>query len=680
MPSSKSCLECGLALANESQLTLCPTCLRATGKIADDHTLLELIQETSPTKSSADREPTVDFIPSSAPVLHIDLKPFRDPRFATFTAWEQAQIVELARRGYRVQSKLGDGGFGVVFLAIDSAERLVAVKMLHAALTEDRYRQRFAIEANALSLLDDPALVKLYHYDVSGPDPMLVTEYVPGGTMAKQLHGRGVFAPAEAAEAIRQLAEVVHKVHEAGLVHRDIKPSNILIGADGRYKLGDFGLAKRLDRDDDLTPTGRSIGGTPEYSAPEQFRSSGDCDGRADIYALGATFYRLLTGKPIFERAGDGDFVAIILRVLSEEPAPPRKLRPEIPRDLEAVCLKCLAKNPTERYRTAADLAVDLQAWQTGADGMIARPSTLVQRLWRRVRRVPKFPVAMVLVALLGLGAAFLMMTKDEEAKPEPDVLAVMQKELEADGKVTLVGETGRPRWHRWDMGGSLLADSLAGEKACSFEALDTCALALYPRAPCEHFSILGQIRIATTRGGAADGEHPFSGFYCGGRSLENPDNTGASVYSHLGFQYEEGPSAGANKRIRFSSFHFLRASGKLADQSKFGLGNLPFTPSATLPGPWREFEIEVRADRVIPRLVTGEVKLDFLVANRRGVIDSTAVREAVGEFNGVLLRDPTWSGTAVSDWDPNGAIGVWAYKSAVDFKNVSLVRLPRHP
>lgn len=671
MTSSKSCSECGLALANESQLTLCPTCLRATGKIADDHTLLELIQEIAPTKSSEDREPTVNLIPSSFPILHFELNPFRDPRFATFTAWEQAQIVELDRRGYRVQSKLGDGGFGVVFLAVDSAERLVAVKMLHAALTEDRYRQRFAIEANALSLLDDPALVKLYHYDVSGPDPMLVTEYVPGGTLAKQLHGRGVFDRVEAAEAIRQLAEVVHKVHEAGIVHRDIKPSNVLIGADGRYKLGDFGLAKRLDRDDDLTPTGRGIGGTPEYSAPEQFRSSGDCDGRADIYALGATLYRLLTGKPVFERKGDGDFVAVILRVLSEEPLPPRKLRPEIPRALEAVCLKCLAKNPTDRYRTAAHLAADLQAWQIGADDMIARPSTLAQRVWSGARRMPKFPVAMVLVALLGLGATFLMMKKDDGPKPAPDVLVVMQKELEADGNVTLVGESGRPRWHRWAIGGPELVESLTGDGANSFEAMDVCALELLPVVPCEHFKLVGQMRFVASKAGAQEPDRPFAGLFLGGQ--ESRDAQGHSLYTLAGQYFGDGPSALADKKIRFKYFRILRQADRAPMKGRVELADLDFQPAAVLPGPWRTFEIEAGAESLIPR----SESFDLRPGSNSGAVDRGLLAMAIASDDRILRKNPAIAGLVTPAWNHKTALGLWAYRAGVDFRNVSLIRLP---
>ena len=667
MSSSQSCSNCGLALVLESQLTLCPTCLRATGKIADDHTLLELIEEISPTKSSEDRHTTAEFLPGSSPILHFELKPFRDPQFATFTAWEQAQIVELGRRGYRVQSKLGDGGFGVVFLAVDSAERLVAVKMLHAALTEDRYRQRFAIEANALSLLDDPALVKLYHYDVSGPDPMLVTEFVPGGTLAKQLHGCGIFESAEATEVIRQLAEVVHKVHGAGLVHRDIKPSNILIGSDGRYKLGDFGLAKRLDRDDDLTPTGRGIGGTPEYSAPEQFRSSGDCDGRADIYALGATLYRLLTGKPVFERKGDGDFVGVILRVLSEEPVPPRRLRPEIPRALEAVCLKCLAKNPAERYRTAAELAADLQAWRTGADDMIARPSTLAQRVWRGVRRMPKFPVAMILVALLGLGAAFLIMKKDDGPKPEPDVLVVMQKELEADGRLELVGATGLPRWHRWAIGGPELVQSSTGDATNSFEAMDVCALELLPTVSFEHFKLVGQMRFVASKAGAQEPDRPFAGLYVGGQ--ESHDAHGHSLYTLAGQYFEDGPSALADKTIRFKYFRILRQADSLPMKGRVELAELGFQPTAVLPGPWRTFEIEASAKSLIPRLESFDL--------RPGSVDRGLLQIAIESDSRILRKNPALAGLIVPAWNHKTALGLWAYRAGVDFRNVSLIRLP---
>ncbi len=672
MPDSQSCSSCGSALAEVSPVPLCEDCLRATSRDFGRGTLDESIPGIVPPTESVDGRPTVDFVPAPADgIAPAEADEPEETGFRALSGWEQAQIGELGRRGYRVRAKIGDGGFGVVFLAVDAAERIVAVKMLHAMLCQDRYRQRFAVEANALTRLSDPGLVQLFHFDVSAPDPMLVMEYVPGGTLAKKLRTQPVFAADEAAEAIRQLATVVHKVHEAGVVHRDIKPSNILIDAEGRMKLGDFGLAKRLDRDDDLTPTGRGIGGTPEYSAPEQFRASGDCDGRADIYALGATLYRLLTGRPVFERGQDGDFVAVVMRVISDPPVPPRKLQPSIPRELEAVCLKCLAKSPTDRYHTAGDLADDLRAWQTGAMTK-ARPRSLAARAWGHAKRVPKFPVAMILIALLGLGAAFIMLNKGDPHS-ESEVLAALQRQYDSEGRLDLQGPTGRPRWHRWDMGGSVLTDSPLSDQACSFEALDYCALVLYPHAPSEHFLLSGEARIAVSR---AD-DHPYAGFFHAAQSTKPPGDENAMVYSFVGLQFGDGPATQENRRMRFFDFHFLRSPGQPPGSFKNGLGDLPFVPSATLPGPWRKFEIEVWPDKVVPRIVLGDTRQDFHMASPRGVLDAETFRESASECNRQFQGNPNFKGLTAPKWDPRGAIGVWAHQAAVDFRNVSLIRQP---
>ncbi len=665
MSNSKSCSGCGLAIAAESHLSLCPSCLRSTGHNAADAT------DRSATKQKLEFDPTVDYVSnaSSSEANFIVTQPAS--QFAALSGWEQAQIVELGQRGYTVQRKLGDGGFGVVFLATDAAERTVAVKMLHAGLCQDRYRQRFALEANALTRLDDPALVRLYHFDVSGADPMLVTEFVPGGTLAKRLQSQGVFAPAEAAETILQLATVVHKVHEAGLVHRDIKPSNILIDAAGRMKLGDFGLAKRLDRDDELTPTGRGIGGTPEYSAPEQFRSSGDCDGRADIYALGATLYRLLTGRPVFERRNDADFVAVILRVLSEEPLPPRKLVPTIPRELEAVCLKCLAKNPTDRYRTAADLAADLKAWQVGAE-MQARPSSLAARAWRSLRAAPKFPVALALMVVLGLAAAFIILRKDEP-QPTPDIAAVMRQELESQGQVDLLDDKGWPRWHRWVVGSPEIAGGLAG--GIGFEAMDASVVELYPNAP-EHFVLRGKLRFVTTRFGQGVGESPYIGFFIGGQQSVAADDKSVTAYSLAGLNFQDGPRANPKGRMDFELSHFVHREGVLMPRKSRNLGLLNFVPAAGVPGPWREFEIEVTAEQVKPSLILGDHKQPLLPSTKQ-TIDAKVIAAELAVQQRRLNQEPAVAGLKLPPWNSRGAVGIFGYKAAVEFGGVSMQILP---
>lgn len=666
MTNPLSCNGCGLALAEESQLSVCPTCLLSTEKPADHVTHHAPIPAHCFAATTEFSLPAPTRMPCRA----------EPPEFASFSGWEQAQVTELDRRGYRVLSKLGDGGFGVVFLAIDAAERQVAVKMLHAGLCGDRYRRRFALEANALTRLNDPGLVRLFHFDISGRDPMLVTEYVPGGTLAKKLHSKSVFRAADAVDAVLQLAMVVQKVHDAGLVHRDIKPSNVLIDAAGRLKLGDFGLVKRLDRDDALTPNGRGIGGTPEYSAPEQFRGTGDCDGRADIYALGATLYRLLTGRPIFERVGEGDFVAVILRVLSEEPLAPRKIVASIPRELEAICLKCLAKKPDDRYRTAGALAADLKAWQTGGSPVV-QPQTPARRVWRRVRAVPKFTVACAMIAVLSLGAASaLLNARESRAERPPPVVpnvALMQQRYETEGGLELIGEKGRPEWHRWAVGGPELVDSITGDKTCSFEAMDVCVLELFPKVPAGNFVLRGEIRFLNSRAGPVENERPHAGFYIGGQEADLGEK--GSNYTFAGIQFEDGPKA--DGRMRFATQRILQQENSLPFSAKIGLAHSDFSPSETLPAPWRTFEIEVLDNKVIPRRVEIDGAHDFTADNKRRVVDHQSIQNGMDAHDTYLVQRSIIAGPQQLVWDSHRSIGVFANRASVGFRNVRLISRP---
>lgn len=668
MSKSQSCIGCGNALADNSVLTVCPTCYRDTDKNADPITINEFLQDQASTHH-------FDAIGHNQFLLAISdtTELVREQGFATLTSWEQLQIPELARRGYRVLSKLGEGGFGVVFKALDASERVVAVKMLHASLGHDRYRKRFSIEANALTRVSDPGLVQLFHYDVNGAEPMLVTEFVPGGTLAKKLNNQPIMTPTEAAEAIAYLARVIHKVHGVGVIHRDIKPSNILIGGDGRMKLGDFGLAKRLDRDDDLTPTGRGIGGTPEYSAPEQFRCSGDCDFRADIYSLGATLYRMLTGKAVFQRNTDGELLEVVLRVLSEEPIPPRIHEETIPRVLEAICLKCLAKNPTDRYRNAGELAADLDAWLAG-ELTIARPRSWVGRVWRHARAVPKFPVALLLMGILILGAAPALLRKKDVA---PDPLVAMMKQLKNGETVELVGATGKPHWHRWIDGSPDFVESTDGEKSCAYESLSYCTLELFPEVPLDHYLLQGQIRMINSCFGNDHLNCPSAGFFIGGQKTVLPETDCGSTYAMANTFYMDG-NHGFMKNI-----HFLFRCDLMMPDSQIARcnslhGHVPFTPTDSLPGNWQTFQIEVAPNAISPRAFIDGAMRNFQFGSEKLPYTTDAAVQKIHESNESSFTDIFGRKRfSIPKWNSRGAVGIASYASALNFRNVILVPLP---
>jgi WD40 repeat protein len=308
--------------------------------------------------------------------------------------------------GYEILRELGRGGMGVVYQARQVAlNRVVALKMILAGghAGEDELA-RFRLEAEALALLRHPNIVQIYEVGRHEGRPFLALEFLEGGSLAGQLK-QGTPPPTAAAALVEALARAVHAAHERGIVHRDLKPENVLLDRDGTPKITDFGLAKRVEDKAGQTAS-NAVVGTPSYMAPEQAEGKSRLVGpTADVYALGAILYRLLTGRPPFEGPTTMD---VLLQVVAEEPVPPRRRCPQVPRDLDTISLKCLRKQPADRYADALELAEDLRRFQ-GGEPIRARPVGRVERLFKWARRRPALAAACVLgvlVLLLGVGGA----------------------------------------------------------------------------------------------------------------------------------------------------------------------------------------------------------------------------------------------------------------------------------
>jgi WD40 repeat protein len=315
-----------------------------------------------------------------------DTLPFAGPTIPIEVRADGAARPVPAIAGYEIMGELGRGGMGVVYHARQTRlNRPCALKMILAgahAVAEEA--SRFLREAEAIARLQHPNIVQIHHIGEADGLPFFELEYVDGGGLVQQLDGTP-WTPERAARLIGTLAGAMAVVHRLGIVHRDLKPANILLAADGTPKIVDFGLAKALGTESGLTQS-ESVMGSPQYMAPEQACGWTKRAGPpADVYALGAIFYELLTGRPPFRGA---TMLETLEQVKTVDPVPPSRLVPRLPRDVETVCLKCLQKEPARRYSDAAALADDLGRYAAGLP-VRARRVGEAERAWRWCRRNP---------------------------------------------------------------------------------------------------------------------------------------------------------------------------------------------------------------------------------------------------------------------------------------------------
>ncbi len=322
--------------------------------------------------------------------------------------------------GYEILGELGRGGMGVVYKARQvSLNRIVALKMLLTGpYAGPEEHARFRTEAEAVARLRHPNVVQIFEVGEEAGRPYLVLEYVAGNSLDGVLDGTPQ-NPRVAAAVAETLARAVHAAHQQGVVHRDLKPANVLLAiADSQGqsascylqsaipKIADFGLAKQMDAAQGATPSG-AILGTPSYMAPEQASGKARSVGpSADVYALGAILYEMLTGRPPFRGETSLD---TLQQVVSDDPVPPRVLQPKVPTDLATLCLKCLQKDPGRRYGSAGALADDLRRVLAG-EPIEARPVGPAARLARWCRRKPAVAGLLALVLTLA-GGAFTAVT-----------------------------------------------------------------------------------------------------------------------------------------------------------------------------------------------------------------------------------------------------------------------------
>jgi len=325
--------------------------------------------------------------------------------------------------GYAIERVLGRGGMGVVYKARHLAlKRTVALKMVLAGgHAGPRELARFRIEAEAVARLSHPNIVQIHEVGEHDGLPFFSLEFCSGGSLDKKIKGTPLPSK-DAAKLVETLGRAMQLAHSRNVVHRDLKPANILLASPGREsgealipKITDFGLARQLDSDSGETQAG-AVMGTPSYMAPEQASGRAHEAGPlADVYALGAILYDCLAGRPPFKGS---TVVETLDQVRTQEPVPPSRWQPGVPLDLDTICLKCLRKEPEQRYASAAELADELGRYQQG-EPILARP---VGRLERAVKWVNRNPVVAVMIfvaslsLLLGTGVSLWQRQKAVDA------------------------------------------------------------------------------------------------------------------------------------------------------------------------------------------------------------------------------------------------------------------------
>ena len=329
--------------------------------------------------------------------------------------------------GYEVLAELGRGGMGIVLKARQIAlGRIVAVKaILSRGPIQEEQQRRFLREAQAMALLQHPNIVQVHEILQQGDCPFLVMEYVEGQNLSARLAGKPL-PSREAADLAAVLARAVHAAHEQGVIHRDLKPGNILLAADGTPKICDFGLARHFEHEADPTQTNQ-FAGTPSYMAPEQVVGASAAQGPAvDVYALGAVLYESLTGRPAFLADNPLDTMQLVVHQL---PVPPRQWQPKTPRDLETICLKCLAKDPRRRYATARDMAEDLARYLAGAP-IRARPVGPGERSWRWCRTHPSRAALIAVASLAAMGVLLVVLAYNRRLSQELERTAAANRQI----------------------------------------------------------------------------------------------------------------------------------------------------------------------------------------------------------------------------------------------------------
>jgi serine/threonine-protein kinase len=635
------------------------------------HEVATVPQAAPPTPSPADaREPTDQELPvaPSSPPEHVstwqETRP-PSPEAAVELPPEDASVYAKADdlphvEGYEVLDVLGRGGMGVVYRARDIAlGRTVALKMLRSGIWADHQEiQRFYREAQAAAQLNHPNLVPVYEVGQHGALHYFSMAFVGGGTLAD--HMDRFRDPKTAVALMEKVARAVQYAHCHHILHRDLKPSNILLGEQGEPLVSDFGLAKMLDSGLALTRPGDVVG-TPLYMAPEQATGRSDqVSPASDIWALGVILYELLTGQRPFGGKSRED---LLRDIQAADPPRPRSVQSKLSTELETICLKCLEKEPSRRYPTAEALADDLARWQAG-EPILAKQAPWQRRWWRKVRRHPIVCTAVGVLALAlagGLGALHY-------TDPNRDLKA-MQNMLSRGTPVTLIEDTGPPRWSHWQTGEA--GTGIDPRDGCFFvQTAVFTLLELMPDPQVPRYRFRAEVRHDAALSNSGE-----VGLYFAHEKLAGPEGPADSF---LALSFADGANSlkvakDARGRIfRRATLDYRYYREAKVDRNYRALISDPNTAAVKLyappgpgeqPRPWRSLAVEVTPDEV---RVFWENQLFALMS-----------RQDLERCSNEWLRHTAETKDLTFRFNPRGALGLLIFSGAAYCRNAVIEPLP---
>jgi hypothetical protein len=589
--------------------------------------------------------------------------------------------------GCVIRGVLGRGGMGVVYRAWqEDLEREVAIKMLPAeTATSGARSRRFVQEARVLARLRHGNIVPVYEAALHRGQPYFVMELMTGGSLAG---ARDRFAePRAAAGLVEQVARAVQHAHDQEILHRDLKPLNILLDDRGHPRVSDFGLAKlfsaaaeesvvrggdAMQLDPPSTPLARGLTatdgvvGTPVYMSPEQFTQPAKVGPAADIWALGVILYELLAGQRPFSEKSPGGLMRAILDV---DPPRLRSLRPQLPRSLEAIVLKCLAKAPADRYPSAAELAEDLGRWLAG-QAPRAYPDSLPRKMVLAVRRHSTV-ATIVGLFLVGIAAALTYAVAAYRADPER-VRESTADSLAAGRPAVLLAERGPPLGRTAMLGATDVLCSSEKDRTY-FVGTHSVALVELWKSPPPIYRFEVEVRHEDNPGEGMIGI--FVDHFPPGNASPQATCYAARFTDRGANAWRSSlPGGRVGTRVEFSLQCFEATAQETLDDHVHRIDNqiahVPPTPSQA-PGPWRRLRIDVGTRAVMLQWLPGgdapdqQVRLDDAVFRRQARILKVAIPEL-----------SAYEGRPAS----RGALGLYVSRSAASFRNAVLQALSVDP